>query len=226
MPFVEMVTVGVAICCYNGHLPKLKRLFDSIERQTRLPDEVVVSCSSTTLGEVTYRRDMFRFPFRILIHSERKNAAQNRNYAASQLSTDVVSFFDADDIMHPQRIAVIADTFEAHSNLQIFLHNTEFGTSMEFPLFTNVYLYMNQLGQCEWGSTILKVPLNEAHIANGHVSVRNKVLEKVIYPESVGFRGREDTVFTTEIIRRWPQQTAYCRNILSRYEPSGTGGML
>jgi glycosyltransferase involved in cell wall biosynthesis len=222
-----MVTVGVAICCYNGHLPKLKRLFDSIERQTRQPDDVVVSCSSTTLQEVTYRRDMYTFPFRILIHAERKSAAENRNYAAGQLQTDVVSFFDADDIMHPQRLAIIADAFDAHPSLCLFLHNTEFGTSMEFPRYPTVYLYMNQLGQCEWGSTVLKVPLNEAHIANGHVSVRRRVIQEgIAYPEGAHFRGREDTVFTTEIIRRWPNQTAYCRNVLSRYEPSGTGGML
>ena len=221
-----MVTVGVAICCYNGHLPHLQHLFDSIERQTRRPDEVVVSCSSTRLDEVTYRRDMYTFPFRILIHAERRNAAQNRNYAASQLTTDVVTFFDADDIMHPQRLAVIADTFEAHPTLQLFLHNTEFGTSLEFPRFTNVYLYLNQLGQCPWGSTTLKVPLNEAHIANGHVTVRKSVLAEVTYPEGGDFRGREDTVFTTEIIRKWPWGTAYCLNVLSKYFPSGTHGML
>ena len=221
-----MVTIGVAICCYHGHLSKLGRLFDSIEHQTRRPDEVVVSCSSTTLEDVVYRRDMYTVPFRILIHGERRNAAQNRNYASAQLSTDVVTFFDADDIMHPQRLAVIADAFEAHPTLQILLHNTEFGISLEFPRFTNVYLYMNQLGQCPWGSTTLKVPLNEAHIANGHVSVRRRVLTEITYPEGVGFRGREDTVFTTEIIRRWPLGTAYCLNILSRYEPSGTLGML
>lgn len=218
------IRVGIAICCYKGHISILKRLLDSIESQTRKPNEVVVSCSSSEPDDIPYRRDMYSFPFRILTHSERKNAAQNRNYAAAQLTTDVVCFFDADDIMHPQRIEIIADCFQANPQLMIFLHNIEFSTSTIFPPLRNVYLYMNQLSKCDWGSTILQVRLHHANIANGHASIRRSVLQHVTFQESVEFQGKEDTAFSTEIIQLYPMQTAYCYNVLSRYEPSGTGG--
>ena len=38
--------IGVAIPCYSGHIPKLLCLLNSLEKQTKLPDKVVVSCSS------------------------------------------------------------------------------------------------------------------------------------------------------------------------------------
>uniref|UniRef100_A0A6C0DFL1 Glycosyltransferase 2-like domain-containing protein n=1 Tax=viral metagenome TaxID=1070528 RepID=A0A6C0DFL1_9ZZZZ len=218
-----VLTIGVAICCYKGHLPHLKRLFDSIERQTRKPDQVVISCSSTVLEDVVYRRSMYSFPFTFVIHKEKKNAAQNRNTAAEFLNTDIVSFFDADDIMHPQRLSIIADCFEKQDT-HIVLHNIELGTSLDFTMYQNVYLYLNQLDRCEWGSTILRYPAVETPIANGHVSVRRVVLSHTRFEESEEFQGREDTKFSTDVIRRHPFQTAYCQNILSRYDPSGTGG--
>lgn len=39
--------IGVAIPCYIGHIDPLFKLLDSIQNQTVIPDEVVVSCSST-----------------------------------------------------------------------------------------------------------------------------------------------------------------------------------
>jgi len=158
-----------------------------------------------------------------VIHSEKKNAAQNRNIAANHLHTDIISFFDADDIMHPQRLSIIADCFEKQDT-HIFLHNIEFGTSLDFTLYQNVYLYLNQLDRCEWGSTILRYPMVESPIANGHVSVRRSVLYHTRFEESQEFQGREDTKFSTDVIMRHPYQTAYCQNVLSRYDPSGTGG--
>ena len=224
MYYQEMVlTIGVAICCYKGHLPHLKRLFDSIERQTRKPDQVVISCSSTALEDVVYRRSMYSFPFTFVIHKGKKNAAQNRNTAAELLNTDIVSFFDADDIMHPQRLSVIVDCFE-QQDTQIVLHNIELGTSIDFTMFRNMYVYLNQLDRCEWGSTILRYPAVEYPIANGHVSVRRTVLFHTRFEESAEFQGREDTKFSTDVITRHPFQTAYCQNVLSRYDPSGTGG--
>ena len=224
-----MVSIGIAICCYHGHLPQLKNLLDSIEQQTRKPDDVVISCSSTLLEDVPYKRDMYSFPFRMMIHPERKNAAQNRNYAASQLMTDIICFFDADDVMHPQRLDVIATCFEMDPAVVIFLHNTELRFSddlaafMDFPRFSTAEIHRNQLGQCPWGSTILYPPL-EGHIANGHASVRRFVYQDMPYLEDEPSQGREDTKFTTQIILHYPLQTAYCMNILSRYSPSGTGG--
>ena len=104
------ITIGVAISCYQGHLEALGNLLESINLQSRKPDMVIVSCSSYDASNATatpYSSKKYSFPYHIFFHSEKKNAAENRNIAASYLTTDIITFIDADDIMHPQRIAVI-----------------------------------------------------------------------------------------------------------------------
>ena len=73
--------IGVAIPAYIGHINRLFELLDSIEKQTRLPDKVVVSCSSTR----EFNNKTYSFPLQIILTEERQNAAQNRNIAASNL---------------------------------------------------------------------------------------------------------------------------------------------
>ena len=97
--------IGVAIPCYIGHIEQLQVLLDSIAAQTRLPDKVVVSCSSTT--EMPPEFSKYEFDLQIICDPMRKNTAQNRNIAAQLLDTDVITFFDADDVMHPQRIEFV-----------------------------------------------------------------------------------------------------------------------
>ena len=112
--------IGVAIPCYYGHISNLINLLDSIQSQSILPDKVVVSCSSTSIFE---NNKKYSFPLRIIVTKERKNAAQNRNIAAAQLDTmDLITFIDADDIMHPQRIEVLLLVIQNY-NSDIILHN-------------------------------------------------------------------------------------------------------
>ena len=102
--------IGVAIPAYVGHIEKLFQLLDSIQSQTIIPDEVVVSCSSTKktdfeLNCYIEKLKKYTFSLEIITSEEKKNAAQNRNIAASKLSdVDYITFIDADDVMHPQRI--------------------------------------------------------------------------------------------------------------------------
>jgi len=216
-------TVGIAICCYQGHIPHLKRLLDSIERQTRRPDQVVVSCSSSRPEDIPYRQEDYSFPFEIRTCEERRNAAQNRNRAAAELTTDVVSFFDADDTMHPQRIDFIYRCFTEH-DVVLMLHNIEIEPDTGFMEYGHPVFLLNSLSRCPWGSTIVTLPLYQSHIANGHVSVLRTILREFQYQESVAMQGREDTVFSTDIIVAYPTRTAYCNYKLSKYYRSGTGG--
>ena len=61
--------IGVSIPCYYGHISHLTNLLDSIENQTRQPDKVVVSCSST---KELFETKQYSFPLEIIITEEHK----------------------------------------------------------------------------------------------------------------------------------------------------------
>jgi glycosyltransferase involved in cell wall biosynthesis len=218
-----MPSIGVAICCYKGHIPHLRKLLDSIQSQTRKPDHVVVSCSSSSADDIPYRGSDYSFPLTILTHQEYKNAAQNRNCAAAFLKTDIISFFDADDVMHPQRLQFIDQCFSNH-NIMIFMHNCITNYTDPFEYFPSYYCLFNALYRCPWGSTKLTIPIGEALPHNAHASVRREVLADIKFREDPILRAREDTIFCGDVISRYPHQTAYCHNRLSQYSPSGSMG--
>ena len=214
--------IGVAIPCYKGHIAPLKGLLDSIALQTRLPDDVFISCSSSYPSDIPYTVNDYPFPFRVLTHDIKQNAAQNRNIAGAHLDTDIITFFDADDQMHPQRLEIIEDCFTKHDSM-ILVHNFEssgnpFSTYTEFP-----YL-LNQLDRCPWGSTVLKGRPAGLQIHNGQASIRREVFDTIRFNESSACLTKEDTVFCTDVIVKWPNRTAYCPLKLSAYVPSYTGG--
>lgn len=225
-------TIGLAICAYKGHIPHLERLFASIEAQTRKPDMVVVSCSSTEPHEMPYSPESYSFPLFIYTHSEKKNCAQNRNHAASKMTTDVVSFMDADDVMHPQRIEIILNSF-IHYDICIFVHNTQnyektplIEQSVSFSPISRYQFTMNRLYRCPWGSAQMnhEIPGASGSVTCGHVSVLRSVLHDISFRETEDYHGRDDTIFVTDVITAYPNKNIYCYEKLSAYYPSRTYG--
>lgn len=223
-------TIGLAICAYKGHIPHLKRLFASIEAQTRKPDMVVVSCSSTEPDEMPYLPESYSFPLFIYTHSGYKNCAQNRNYAVSMLTTDIISFMDADDIMHPQRMEIILDSFTKY-DICIFMHNfkpfelipfEDQEQSVSFSPLSTYHFVLNRLYRCPWGSTQVRheVPGKPGDIQNGHVSVLRSIFKEISFRETAEYHRRDDTIFATDVITKYPNQTCYCSEQLSAYYPS------
>ena len=112
--------IGVAIPCYYGHIERLYDLLDSIEKQTILPTKVVISISSTSKFNLN---KTYSFPLSVIITVDKQNAAKNRNIAAlNLLDMDYITFIDADDIMHPQRIEFLLKGFQTYDS-DIILHN-------------------------------------------------------------------------------------------------------
>jgi len=213
-----MPTLGVAIPCYHGHINILKNLLDSIEKQTRKPDMVVVSCSGT--NDTPYTQDQYSFPLKIITNPNKMNAAQNRNIAANVLDTDIISFMDADDQMHFQRLEIIEKAFE--NDIVILIHSTIIGFDNPDIKYDNIVFDINRLGiyPCGWMIVHLDNPQN--FVTNGHVSIHKKIFNLIKYNESPSYHGKEDSVFTSDIIKMFPNNTGYCPVALSKYVPSGT----
>ena len=217
--------IGVAIPAYIGHIGNLKYLFDSIEKQTRIPDKVIVSCSSVPFYE---QRDFleeynYSFHYEIHFHMGFKNASENRNYASSRLKDmDYVTFIDADDIMHPQRVEFILKAFE-ETNADIILHNFHWD-ECEFNNKEVIDYRVNSLKQCYSGC----ITHNEAKYVNvefihhSQVSVKQQILEKVKFPEDSKYNRREDCVFCYTVFSLENIKNVYIKNKLSYYKPSNT----
>ncbi len=65
--------IGVAIPCYYGYIERLYDLLDSIEKQTILPDKVVVSSSSTSVFK--YNKE-YSFQLEVIVTEDKRNAAK------------------------------------------------------------------------------------------------------------------------------------------------------
>jgi hypothetical protein len=211
--------IGVAIPSYIGHIHRLIELLDSIEKQTRLPDKVVVSCSSTRefINNKTYS-----FPLQIILTEERQNAAQNRNIAISNLmDMEFVSFIDADDIMHPQRIEVLLKVFNEY-DCDIILHNylIDSGT---FETIENMQVRIDTLVQCHTGCIVHRDNTRNYldHIHHSQSTIKIHILDKVKFPEENSFIAREDSIFCYRAFGL-EIKNAYIVNPLSLYKQSSS----
>ena len=217
--------IGVAIPCYYGHIQRLYDLLESIEKQTILPDKVVVSSSSTS--ELTCDK-IYSFPLEVIVTECKQNASKNRNVAASKLlDMDYITFIDADDVIHPQRIEFLLKGFQTYDS-DIILHNYfEFskGTIDNFlGIFKEINIRNHTLIQ-GWSGCITHIngysdSVDKIH--HSQVTVKRDIFESVWFPEEEEFNRIEDCVFCYRVFSLPNIKHAYIQNELSYYNPSNT----
>jgi glycosyltransferase involved in cell wall biosynthesis len=223
--------IGVAIPAYIGHIKGLFKLLDSIQNQTVIPDKVVVSCSSTKKSDLELdcyfeKVKQYSFYLEIITSEEKKSAAQNRNIAASKLTDmDYITFIDADDIMHPQRIEILLKVFQEYDS-DIILHNYFVHVTFENIIFnkienSDINVRTNSLRQ-HWSGCIEHINYVEEGIHHSQVSVKNEVFNKIKFPEEIEFNRKEDCIFCHRVFNLPDIKNAYIANKLSYYAPSNT----
>jgi GT2 family glycosyltransferase len=216
------MSIGVAIPCYYGHIPKLLNLLDSIENQCLKPNKVVVSCSSTK-DEIKLTKN-YSFPLEIIITEEHKNAAQNRNIAASKLNdVDYITFIDADDIMHPQRIEILLKVFK-ETECDIILHNY-FINNCKFDKIENINIRINEL--VHYTGRIRHLDFNkycntDQFIHYSQSTIKREIFDIIKYPEEQEFYSKEDCIFCYRVFGLPNIKNVYIINKLTIYEPSET----
>src|SRR5215218_3643065 len=108
------LTISVALCTYNGD-KFLREQLESILRQRRLPDELVVGDDLSSDGTVAILEEFaVRASFPVRIHINEKNLGSTSNFEQSvaRCSGDIVFLADQDDVWDPSKIDAIAAEFE------------------------------------------------------------------------------------------------------------------
>jgi cellulose synthase/poly-beta-1,6-N-acetylglucosamine synthase-like glycosyltransferase len=94
----------------------IQEQLDSIARQTRLPDEVIVSdnCSDDCTVEIV-RRFALRVPFPIRLFINARNLGVSKNFerAIQECTGDIIFLSDCDDVWYPEKINLMAAAFAA-----------------------------------------------------------------------------------------------------------------
>jgi len=189
--------IGVCIPCHKPYIIFLEKCLESIENQTRKPD--IVSISYSEIDEIPLL-PTFSFPIETIITSERQCQGRNRNLAASKIDVDVLTFFDADDIMHPSRLASIESAFI--QGLDGFLHNHKQCAASEYRIpYTNILwenisekLYIDGFSTSK--DTICgRVESKYGVSTNGHFSCKQSVWKSIQFTEGYGLGEDCDYVY-------------------------------
>jgi glycosyltransferase involved in cell wall biosynthesis len=222
--------IGVAIPCYKYHIPALKRCLDSIENQTYKPDLVVVSCSSSTDGDIPSYK--YSFPLKIITTNGKKNAAQNRNIATRACDTDIISYIDADDEMHPQRIEIIKHVLQ-ETNADVLFHNFSKPDeiNVEWKTIRDIEIAVNRVFKTNYSEGVDVYGYPPFCVHHSQSSIRRYIFDSIQYNESsesernpgqINCEGNEDSRFCADILLIPNIQTVYVYDKLTRYYREGT----
>lgn len=214
------MTIGIAIPSCKSYLHHLENLLDNISQQTFKPDQVSVSISD--IDHYTPKKD-YGFNLIITTHKESKKGDENRHIASLKLTTDLVSFFDCDDLMHPSRTEKILKIFEDKEILALThgydvsknVHKNNIHTLDEFLKINEELVVHKNVIDTVNDKTFFPVSstMGEISMHNAHVTVRKEVLNIV---SSHNNHIYADSVFNSDLVKNGIK-ISFCPNLLSYY---------
>lgn len=209
------MTLGIAIPAHVNHLFGLKKLLMTISQSTVLPKQVSVSVSSFD-GNL----DLGNYPFELIITTtnERKNACENRNTAAKKLKTDIISFIDADDLVHVKMVEYLVEAFK--KGAKAVVHDYYQNADRESDW------YISEIGPLDYHHEYVDTALenwsfainSKQHrdYACGHISVKKNIFDKIFYDESIGWEVGEDAEYTVRLVKN-KIKISYISNRITQY---------
>jgi glycosyltransferase involved in cell wall biosynthesis len=121
--------ISIALCTYNGER-FLGEQLESLVRQSRPPDELIVCDDRSTDGTVAlleHFAETAPFPVKITVNGEGLGPTANFGKTAGMCSGDIVLFCDQDDVWHENKIeleiaAMIEAEREAGADIPVLVH--------------------------------------------------------------------------------------------------------
>jgi len=109
-------SLSIAMCTYNG-AKYLKEQLDSIIRQTRIPEEMIV-CDDGSIDHTMEILETFKktAPFRVKIYRNKKNLGPTKNFekAIRLCNGDIIALSDQDDVWMPQKLEKLEKALDTY----------------------------------------------------------------------------------------------------------------
>lgn len=107
-----LATVCVIVPAFNAEVT-LARTLESLQRQTRAPDEVVLVDDGSTDGTAEIARSFLPvLPMLRVISTPNRGVSEARNAAIRASSSDVIAPLDSDDVWHPTYLEKMVGRYE------------------------------------------------------------------------------------------------------------------
>lgn len=122
--------LSIALATYNG-AAYLAQQLESFARQTRLPDELVVTDDNSTDTTQTVVEDFARrapFPVRFEVNAERLGYNRNFERAVARCTGDIVFISDQDDAWFDHKLDTVARLFEARPAAMVVVNDQVIAT--------------------------------------------------------------------------------------------------
>jgi hypothetical protein len=169
-------------------------------------------CSGSTPEDIPIEYSYYSYPLEIITRIDVRNQAENRNQGSACMDTEFVSYFDADDVMHPQRIETICKYIR---NADILLHSFKIDNTL-FNVIQRPIVYADLLMRGPTGCVVFKPDWNK-HIHHSQSTIRRNMFELVKFNEDANITRREDSLFCGDIVNLPGVRNIYIEETLSWY---------
>jgi len=119
--------ISVAMTVFNGERFVLQEL-ESLARQARLPDELVICDDRSEDRSLEIIRDFAAnapFPVRVFVNEKRLGCSKNYERAMTLCTGDLIFIADWDDVWYPERLLLMEEAFERSPGAGVAVCNAD-----------------------------------------------------------------------------------------------------
>jgi glycosyltransferase involved in cell wall biosynthesis len=183
---VSMSTrISIAMAVYNGGCFISEQL-ESMIRQTRLPDELVVSDNASTDLTIEIVREFAArapFPVRLFINDSNLGVTKNFERAITECTGDIIFLSDSDDVWYPEKIEVMAQLLEINPHIAIALCDADIVDEALHPTGQRVWQRCRFLPTAETEKRMSDTgPCDPSFLAYGNAMAFRAMIKPLILP--------------------------------------------
>jgi glycosyltransferase involved in cell wall biosynthesis len=179
----KLISIGVP--CILKHVKHLPTLIKSINNQTLLPYEIIISLSSTDkiTGEYISKKlnKISKVNVKVIDTIEEKYAGDNRNICVENCNTELISFIDADDELCLTRTEVLEKVYKEYDyDVLYHLHtNKKVCNNFDGKVINNNVLREKIKTDYNKFLHITKASIEVNKIHHGHYTIKTDIMKKI-----------------------------------------------